>query len=100
MVKKHFSISNPGQIITRTDIFVNPTNSTISRIVYGYGESTDDYDLGVSTVVIYYKNTQLENVTSDNLKMEKFVSKKGDEYVASVYYKGFKVILHKNKKST
>lgn len=98
--RKHFSYKSPGQAIIQTDIYVNPTNNLISKVIYTYGESTEDYELGVSTVVIYYKNVMIKNIPGKSFAPERYVSKKGTDFIASSNYKGFKVVTHKNNKKT
>lgn len=98
--RKHFTARTPGQMITQTDIYVDPSNNLISKVIYSYGESTEDYELGVSTVVVYYKNIHLSDVNMNKYDPDKYVSKKGDIFTGLGNYKGFKVITHKNTKKT
>lgn len=87
----HFSLYSEGGMIALTELYVDAQTHFISRIIYYYGPSTEDYQIEVNRVDVFYKNIKTSGVKEEFFKVDKYVRRQGGKTLAAERFKGYQV---------
>jgi hypothetical protein len=93
--RKMFSMKSSSGPIKQTDLFVDPQTNFITKTIYYYADSTEDYELGVYCVVIFYKNISTSKILDDSFLFNKYVKQQGKSFVGLNTLKNYKVNYYK-----
>jgi len=93
--KKHFVILTPGEDIVQSDLYVDPATNLFTKIVYYYNTAkSEDFEMGVNRIIIYYKNISLAKPSEDWFSFKKYISRNETGIKVMPSFKGYKINYH------
>ncbi len=91
---KHFSCFSKNGYIRQTEFYVDTKSNFVKRILYYYVESSEDYEIEVDRVEIFYKNIKTSNVDQQHFNFDKYFRKSGSTLSAIGAYSKYELNFH------
>lgn len=71
--EKHFTFFSKNGYIRQTEFYVNASTNLVSHILYYYAPSTEEYEIEVDRVEVFYKNSKTANVDESHFTFDKYL---------------------------
>lgn len=89
--EKHFTCFSNQGYVKQTEIYVDEKTNLVTRLLYYYSSSTDEYEIEVDRVEIFYKNINTKIVDESFFTFSKYFKNVKSNYFAIGKYQGYKM---------
>ena len=88
---KHFTCFSKRGYIKQTEIYADNKSYFVKHILYYYVPSTEDYDIDVDRVEIFYKNIKTESINESFFSSDKYFKNIKSKLIPVGKYQGYKI---------
>jgi hypothetical protein len=94
---KHFTTYSKTSYVTQTEIYVDATTNLVVHLLYYYAASTDEYDIDVDRVEVFYKNIKTQVVDEHFFSFIHYFKIVKANYIPVGKYQGYKMKYNNSK---
>lgn len=95
--EKHFTCFSKQGYVKQTELYVDSQTNLVKRMLYYYVSSTEEYEIDVDRVEIFYKNIETKVVDEKFFTFTKYFKKEKLNYFSTGKYQGYKMNYYNQK---
>lgn len=90
---KHILIYHRNSFIERTEIYINPATSLLSRIVYYYPPANEDFTADAYKSEVVYEKTSFDKPDDSLFDKDRYVNKKNNTWIATAAWSKYQLTV-------
>lgn len=96
--QKHFVFYTTKGYVNKTEIFADPSNNFVTKILYHYVSSNQEFEIGFDRVEVNYKNIKTNEITKSFFLFENYINKEKSTIKPVGKYRSYNVKYFNPKK--